>query len=128
VCIQQEKLAGTETSDNKARYVNVYVNLIFYIWQEKLAGTETSANKAQDMLDAGAKGVREEEQARMREEAHRRGVCICVCTHIHMYIMYVYMFMRYICVQERAGTQAEGGPSPRGIYICTYTHIHMYIM
>jgi len=29
VCIQQEKLAGTEISDNKARYVNVYLNLIF---------------------------------------------------------------------------------------------------
>jgi len=79
------------------------------------------------MLDAGAKGVREEEQARMKEEAHRRGVYIYVYIHIHIYIMYVYMYMRYICVPERASTHAEGGPSSRGIYICIYTHIHIHI-
>ena len=41
--------------------------------EQKLAGTESSRDKTREMLDAGAKGVRAEEERRMREEERRRG-------------------------------------------------------
>ena len=43
-------------------------------WQEKLAGTESRRDKTHEMLDAAAKGVRQEEQHRMDELARRNGV------------------------------------------------------
>ena len=47
--------------------------------EERLAGTESAREKAESMLAAGAKGVRQSEDRRMTQEAHRRGVIALSC-------------------------------------------------